>query len=152
MSLIKTQNGKSRGRDLENARENISKLDEKLNKHSEVLVALEKNSMSAKEAHDMFVSKELFRQMEKHIDARFDGIDTNLGKILEYLNKGKIWKNGIKSRTIWLNIATAIFGVLMSMETEVKQVVSLFIEPSGIWIFLGVINVLLRLDTFKEVK
>ena len=83
-------NMENQGRNLENVRENISKLDEKINKHSEVLVALEKNSMSAKEAHDMFVSKELFRQMEKHIDARFDGIDTNLGKILEYLNKGKI--------------------------------------------------------------
>ena len=61
-------------------------------------------------------------------------------------------KKWYQSRTIWLNIAVAIFGVLMSMETEVKHVISLFVEPSAIWVGLGIVNVLLRLETSSGVE
>lgn len=47
-------------------------------------------AMTAKEVDEKYVSKELFRQFEKHIDKRFDGLDESLGKILNYMKEGKI--------------------------------------------------------------
>lgn len=45
-------------------------------------------AMTAKDADEKYVSKELFRQFEKHIDKRFDVLDESLGKILNYIKKG----------------------------------------------------------------
>lgn len=46
-------------------------------------------AMTAKEVDEKYVSKELFRQFEKHIDGRFDGIDTSLSEILSYIKKDR---------------------------------------------------------------
>jgi len=40
-----------------------------------------------KEVRDEFVSKEMFKQMEKHIDEKFDRVEMGLSKILEKLEK-----------------------------------------------------------------
>lgn len=56
------------------------------------------------------------------------------------------------SRTIWLNITTALFGVLVTMEAEVKAVVENYANPAAVWIAIGIINVLLRLGTTKVIK
>ena len=45
-------------------------------------------AMTAKDADEKYVSKELFRQFEKHIDKRFDSLDESLCKILNYIKKG----------------------------------------------------------------
>jgi hypothetical protein len=45
-------------------------------------------AMTAKEVDEKYVSKELFRQFEKHIDNRFDGVETGLHEILSYIKKG----------------------------------------------------------------
>lgn len=45
-------------------------------------------AMTAKEVDEKYVSKELFRQFEKHIDNRFDGVETGLHEILNFIKKG----------------------------------------------------------------
>lgn len=40
-----------------------------------------------KEVREEFVSKEMFKQMEKHIDEKFDRVEVGLSKILEKLEK-----------------------------------------------------------------
>ena len=40
-----------------------------------------------KEVRDEFVTKELFLQMQKHMDERFDNIGTTLSKILDKLEE-----------------------------------------------------------------
>ena len=47
----------------------------KLNKNIEVVTSIKHSSITLKEVQDMYVSKELFRQLEKHIDTRFEDIN-----------------------------------------------------------------------------
>ena len=64
----------------------------RLEKHGDNLVELNTRStlsMTAKDVDDKYVSKELFRQFEKHIDKRFDAVEDGMGKILRYVEKGK---------------------------------------------------------------
>lgn len=66
----------------------IEAIEKKLEKHGDDLVAIKTKSelaMTAKDVDTKYVSKELFRQFEKHMNGRFDGIDGNLGKILNKL-------------------------------------------------------------------
>ena len=69
---------------------NQSKIFERLDKHGDDIVALNTKSnlaMTSKDVDDKYVSKELFRQFEKHIDNRFDGIERGQEKILNFIEK-----------------------------------------------------------------
>ena len=62
----------------------------RLDSHGDDLVALNtmsKLAMTAKDVDDKYVSKELFRQFEKHIDKRFDGLEVGQGKILTFIER-----------------------------------------------------------------
>ena len=41
--------------------------------------------MTQKDVDNKYVSKELFRQYEKHIDKRFDRLEAGQGKILAFI-------------------------------------------------------------------
>jgi len=63
----------------------------KLDFHSESITKLNQQITQAptmKEVKEEFVSKELFKQLEKHIDEKFDKLEMGLSKILEKLDKG----------------------------------------------------------------
>ena len=63
----------------------------RLDTHGDDIVRLNTKAelaMTAKEVDEKYVSKELFRQFEKHIDNRFDGVETGLHEILNYIKKG----------------------------------------------------------------
>jgi len=65
-------------------------MEERLEKHGDDLVSLntrDELAVTAKDVDEKFVSKELFRQFEKHMDKRFDTIETGQGKILEYIKE-----------------------------------------------------------------
>ncbi len=62
----------------------------RIEKHGDDLVALNTKSelaITAKDVDEKFVSKELFRQFEKHIDIRFDSLEVGQGKILNYIKE-----------------------------------------------------------------
>lgn len=62
----------------------------KIDSHSESLTALKEQVgqvPSMKEVRDEFVTKELFLQMQKHMDEKFDHLDKGLGKILDKLEE-----------------------------------------------------------------
>ncbi len=66
-------------------------LGEKVDIHSESLSehkVMIKSSMTMTQADSKFVSKELFKQMEKHIDEKFDKLENGIEKILTKLEKG----------------------------------------------------------------
>jgi hypothetical protein len=63
---------------------------ERLEKHGDIIVKLDTKaqlSMTAKDVDEKYVSKELFRQFEKHIDARFDKLESGQGKILSFIER-----------------------------------------------------------------
>ncbi len=63
---------------------------DKIDSHSESLVAHQveiKSTVTMKEVRAEFVSKELFKQMEKHIDEKFDKLENGIEKILTKLEK-----------------------------------------------------------------
>ena len=63
---------------------------QRLEKHGDNLVELNTKSslsMTAKDVDDKYVSKELFRQFEKHIDKRFDSVEDSMGKILKFVER-----------------------------------------------------------------
>ena len=70
-----------------------SKLDayhRRLDVHGDDLVRLNTKSelaITAKEVDEKYLSKELFRQFEKHIDGRFDGVEAGLKQILNLVQK-----------------------------------------------------------------
>lgn len=72
-----------------------SKLDayhRRMDVHGDDIVRLNTKAelaMTAKEVDEKYVSKELFRQFEKHIDKRFDGLEEGLGQILAYVKERK---------------------------------------------------------------
>ena len=62
----------------------------KLDSHSETLTKLKEQVSQAptmKEVRDEFVTKELFLQMQKHMDERFDSLGKTLNKILDKLEE-----------------------------------------------------------------
>ena len=74
-------------------KKNVNIIFDRLDKHGDDLVALNTKSelaVTAKDVDDKFVSKELFRQFEKHMDRRFDNLETGQRQILEYISSGKI--------------------------------------------------------------
>jgi len=65
-------------------------LTKKLDLHSENITKLNQQISQAptmKEVRDEFVSKEMFHQMQKHIDEKFDKLEMGLTKILDKLEK-----------------------------------------------------------------
>ena len=70
-----------------------SKMDEyhrRLDTHGDDLVRLNTKAelaITAKEVDEKYLSKELFRQFEKHIDGRFDGVEAGLKQILNLVKK-----------------------------------------------------------------
>jgi len=65
----------------------------RLDKHGDDIVALNTRSelaVTAKDVDEKFVSKELFRQFEKHMDTRFDALEQGQGKILNYIKGDEI--------------------------------------------------------------
>ncbi len=68
----------------------LKSLGEKVDTHSESLSEYKveiKSTVSMKEVRAEFVSKELFKQMEKHIDEKFDKLENGIEKILNKLGK-----------------------------------------------------------------
>ena len=66
--------------------------DIRLERHGDDLVKLNTKSelaVTAEQVDAKYVSKELFRQFEKHIDKRFDSVEDGMGKILHYVEKVK---------------------------------------------------------------
>jgi len=64
--------------------------DDRLEKHGDNLVELNTKSSLAMTSDDVdkkYVSKELFRQFEKHIDKRFDNVEAVMGKILVHIER-----------------------------------------------------------------
>ena len=62
----------------------------RLDTHGDDLVRLNTKAelaITAKEVDEKYLSKELFRQFEKHIDKRFDSIETGLEQILSFMKK-----------------------------------------------------------------
>lgn len=62
----------------------------KIDAHSESLTSLKEKvgqAPSMKEVRDEFVTKELFMQMQKHMDEKFDHVDKGLAKILSKLEE-----------------------------------------------------------------
>jgi hypothetical protein len=63
-----------------------------LDKHGDDIVKLNTQSelaMTTKDVDDKYVSKELFRQFEKHMDKRFDSLEGKQDEILRYIKEGK---------------------------------------------------------------
>lgn len=62
----------------------------RLDTHGDDLVRLNTKAelaITAKEVDEKYLSKELFRQFEKHIDGRFDGVESGLKQILNLVQK-----------------------------------------------------------------
>lgn len=62
----------------------------RLDTHGDDLVRLSTKAelaITAKEVDEKYLSKELFRQFEKHIDGRFDGVEAGLKQILNLVKK-----------------------------------------------------------------
>lgn len=62
----------------------------RLDTHGDDLVRLNTKAelaITAKEVDEKYLSKELFRQFEKHIDGRFDGVEAGLKQIINLVNK-----------------------------------------------------------------
>ena len=72
---------------LSNVEDLVSK---KIDNHSNLLTSLREQIgqvPSMREVRDEFVTKELFLQMQKHMDEKFDHLDKGLGKILDKLEE-----------------------------------------------------------------
>lgn len=91
-AVIKSNNERH-GKEIEGIKGSVNGLGGRIDIHGESIVELrtkQSASITARECDDKYVSKELFRQFEKHLDGRFDTIETGMGKILGYLENGRI--------------------------------------------------------------
>lgn len=62
----------------------------RLEKHGDDIVhlnTLSRLAITAKDVDDKYVSKEYFKQFEKHMDKRFDTIENGQGKILSFIEQ-----------------------------------------------------------------
>jgi|LGOV01.1.fsa_nt_gb hypothetical protein len=92
VAIIVTNKNKSDSnqRELADLHATAIKIFDRLDKHGDDIVKLNTQSelsMTQKEVDSKYVSKELFRQYEKHIDGRFDRLEEGQGKILSYVEK-----------------------------------------------------------------
>ena len=70
--------------------EEVKELYKRLEKHGDDIVhlnTLSRLAITAKDVDDKYVSKEYFKQFEKHMDKRFDGIESGQGKILSFIEQ-----------------------------------------------------------------
>jgi len=63
----------------------INELNKEVSRHK-VIIA---NSPTMEQVRNEFVTKEMFKQMEKHIDEKFDKVENGVDKILSKLEKDK---------------------------------------------------------------
>jgi hypothetical protein len=77
-------------KDNENLHNKLDAYHRRLDTHGDDLVRLNTKSelaITAKEVDEKYLSKEMFRQFEKHIDGRFDSVETSLKQILNFIKK-----------------------------------------------------------------
>lgn len=77
-------------RDNEELHSKMDAYHRRLDTHGDDIVRLNTKAelaITAKEVDEKYLSKELFRQFEKHIDGRFDGVETGLKQILNLVQK-----------------------------------------------------------------
>lgn len=75
---------------IDSQQKTINSLFGRLDKHGDDIVKLNTKSelsMTSKDVDAKYVSKELFRQYEKHIDGRFDRLEVGQGKILSFIEQ-----------------------------------------------------------------
>lgn len=71
-------------------RQKIDTIFRRIEKHGDDIVRLNTKSelsITAKDVDDKYVSKEYFKQFEKHMDKRFDDLQAGQGKILDFIEK-----------------------------------------------------------------
>ena len=64
----------------------------RLDTHGDDIVILNTKAelaITSKEVDEKYLSKEMFRQFEKHIDDKFDSVQAGLDKILSFIQKEK---------------------------------------------------------------
>lgn len=77
-------------KDNESLHNKLDAYHKRLDTHGDDLVRLNTKAelaITAKEVDEKYLSKEMFRQFEKHIDNRFDNIETSLQQILNFIKK-----------------------------------------------------------------
>ena len=77
-------------KDNESLHNKLDAYHRRLDTHGDDLVRLNTKAelaITAKEVDEKYLSKEMFRQFEKHIDNRFDIIQTGIDKILNFIKK-----------------------------------------------------------------
>ena len=77
-------------KDNESLHNKLDAYHKRLDIHGDDLVRLNTKAelaITAKEVDEKYLSKEMFRQFEKHIDNRFDIIQTGIDKILNFIKK-----------------------------------------------------------------
>lgn len=77
-------------KDNESLHSKMDSYHHRLDIHGDDLVRLNTKAelaITAKEVDEKYLSKELFRQFEKHIDGRFDGVEAGLKQILNLVKK-----------------------------------------------------------------
>lgn len=77
-------------KDNESLHNKLDAYHKRLDIHGDDLVRLNTKAelaITAKEVDEKYLSKEMFRQFEKHIDNRFDVIQTGIDKILNFIKK-----------------------------------------------------------------
>lgn len=77
-------------KDNETLHNKLDAYHKRLDIHGDDLVRLNTKAelaITAKEVDEKYLSKEMFRQFEKHIDSRFDGIEVSLQQILNFIKK-----------------------------------------------------------------
>lgn len=77
-------------KDNESLHSKMDSYHHRLDIHGDDLVRLNTKAelaITAKEVDEKYLSKELFRQFEKHIDGRFDGVESALNQILNLVKK-----------------------------------------------------------------
>ena len=77
-------------KDNESLHNRLDAYQRRLDVHGDDLVRLNTKAelaITAKEVDEKYLSKEMFRQFEKHIDGRFDSVETSLKQILNFIKK-----------------------------------------------------------------
>lgn len=79
-------------KDNESLHNKLDAYHKRLDVHGDDLVRLNTKAelaITAKEVDEKYLSKEMFRQFEKHIDKRFDGLEEGLVQILTHIKERK---------------------------------------------------------------
>lgn len=77
-------------KDNESLHNKLDAYHRRLDVHGDDLVRLNTKAelaITAKEVDEKYLSKEMFRQFEKHIDKRFDSVQDGLTEILKFIKK-----------------------------------------------------------------